>query len=177
MRSAPSWQTLATRCCSIKGPHNTPPHPSHPCRDAEHGEREGDPRPRYAEQLAAGWVDYVRLDTPQSVYTALNKLWAHQPVLLRGTPLAAGLLGRWSFQQLVRPLGGGATDTRLSSSCSAWLPCAQPCTCRTATAAPLPLDCLQAAAIGGEQQLIVLCSDARRNRFFEYDDAKNVYGG
>lgn len=97
--------------CSNKAPHH-PTLPSRPCRDAEHGEREGDPRPRYAEQLVSGWVDYVRLDTPQSVYTALNKLWAHQPVLLRGAPLATGLVGRWSFQQLVRPLGAkwGATD-------------------------------------------------------------------
>jgi len=70
------------------------------CRDALHGEREGDPRPRYAEQVADGWVDYISLDAPQSVYTALNKLWAHQAVLLRSTPLVAGLVGRWSFEQL-----------------------------------------------------------------------------
>ena len=73
------------------------------CRDAEHGEREGDPRPRYDEHhVDAAWVDYLRLDSPQSVYTALNTVWAHQPVLLRGTPLVTGLVGRWSFQHLVR---------------------------------------------------------------------------
>ena len=53
---------------------------------------------------------------------------------------------------------------------------AQQCTCPTAAHARCPT-CLQAAAIGGEQQLRVLCSDAQRNRFFEYDDIKNVYGG
>lgn len=37
--------------------------------------------------------------------------------------------------------------------------------------------CLQAEAIGGEHQLRVLCSDAKRNRFIECDAAKNVYGG
>lgn len=36
---------------------------------------------------------------------------------------------------------------------------------------------LQAEAIGGEHQLRVLCSDAKRNRFIECDAAKNVYGG
>ncbi|KAL4452346.1 hypothetical protein ABPG75_008008 [Micractinium tetrahymenae] len=102
--------------------------------DAQHGEREGDPRPRYAEAQASGWLDYIRLDTPQSTYTALNKLWAHQPVLLQGAPLVAGLVGRWSFQQLARDVGS---------------------------------DC----------QLRVLCSDARRNRFIEYEDVKNIYGG
>jgi hypothetical protein len=60
-------------------------------------------------------VDYVRLDTPQSVYTALNKLWAHQPVLLRGTPLAMGLVGKWSFRQLVRLLAVAQLEHYLSS--------------------------------------------------------------
>ena len=54
-------------------------------------------------------MDYVRLDTPQSVYRALNAMWGHRPVLLRGTPLVAGLVGRWGLQQLVggwaRPAG------------------------------------------------------------------------
>ncbi len=72
------------------------------CRDAQRGEREGDPRPRYSDAQVAGWLDYIRLDTPQSVYAALNKLWAHQPVLLQGSPLVAGLAGVWSFDQLVR---------------------------------------------------------------------------
>lgn len=35
----------------------------------------------------------------------------------------------------------------------------------------------QARDVGGSPQLRVLCSDARRNRFIEYDDAKNIYGG
>jgi len=36
---------------------------------------------------------------------------------------------------------------------------------------------LQAQAVGGKKQLRVLCSDACRNRFFEYDSVKNIYGG
>eukprot|EP00887_Chlorella_sp_A99_P002105 scaffold21.g2105.t1 len=98
--------------------------------DAQHGEREGDPKPRCAEGLAEEWAPYLTLDTPQSVYAALNKLWASEPVLLRGTPLVAGLAGRWSFQHLVR-------------------------------------------IMGGQHELPVLCSGARRNRFLEYDDGKN----
>jgi hypothetical protein len=71
------------------------------CRDAEHGEQEGDPRPRFPEHIVDGWVDYIQLDTAQNVYRAVNKLLDHQPVLLRGTPLVAGLVGRWSFRHLV----------------------------------------------------------------------------
>ena len=70
-------------------------------RDAEHGEREGDPKPRYDEYMVEDWVDYIKLDTAQNGYRALNKMWAGQPVLLCGTPLVSGLVGRWSLQQLV----------------------------------------------------------------------------
>ncbi len=74
------------------------------CRDAEHGEKEDDPKPRYDEYMAEDWVEYVKLDTAQNTYRALNKIWANQPVLLKGTPLVAGLVGRWGMQQLVRVL-------------------------------------------------------------------------
>lgn len=69
--------------------------------DAEHGERPGDPRPRYADAQASGWVDYIGLDSPQGVYAALNKLWAQEPALLKGAPLVAGLVGKWTFARLV----------------------------------------------------------------------------
>jgi hypothetical protein len=36
---------------------------------------------------------------------------------------------------------------------------------------------LQAQTIGHQHQLRILASDAHRNRFFECDDVKNVYGG
>lgn len=138
-------------------------------RDAEHGEREGDPRPRFHGQLADGWVDYIRLDTAQNVYRTLNKLWTHQPVLLRGTPLAAGLVGRWSFQQLV---------SALLAACWWCCPAAQG-GCQEGQAGNVPCHVapMQARCIGGQHQLRVLCSNARRQRFFEYDDVKNVYGG
>lgn len=83
-----------------------------PRSDAEHGERAGDPRPRYAEAQAGGWVDYVRLDAPQGVYAALNKLWAQEPALLKGAPLVVGLVGKWTFERLVRV--GGACEGRSS---------------------------------------------------------------
>lgn len=92
-----------------------PQHTAVVCRrDAQHGEREGDPCPRYAAAQASGWLDYIRLDTPQSIYTALNKLWAHQPVLLQGAPLVAGLVGRWSFEQLV---GAGGAQHSFRCAC------------------------------------------------------------
>ena len=82
-----------------------PPRLPLPClgSDAEHGERAGDPRPRYPPYLAGGWVPYIRLDAPQAAYAALNALWAHQPALLRSAPLVAGLVGRWTWAHLVRP--------------------------------------------------------------------------
>ena len=61
----------------------------------------GGPPPRYREQQADGWVDYLKLDSPQNVYAAFAKLREHQPVLLQGTPLVTGLVGRWSFAHLV----------------------------------------------------------------------------
>lgn len=42
---------------------------------------------------------------------------------------------------------------------------------------PLNYTHMQAEAIGGDRQLRVLCSDAKRNRFIECEAAKNVYGG
>jgi hypothetical protein len=91
-----------------------------PRRDAEHGEREGDPRPRFPEAAARGWVEYVELDSAQRVYRAINQMRAHQPVLLRGTPLVAGLVGRWSFRHLVsqrrrREVGGRGAGREKSS--------------------------------------------------------------
>lgn len=78
--------------------------------------------PRHGKVVSDGWVDYVRLDTPQSMYAVLNKLWAHQPVLLQGTPLVAGLVGRWSFQHLVSP-GVVLRGTMLGLVCCvAWPP-------------------------------------------------------
>lgn len=61
----------------------------------------GGPPPRYREQQADGWVEYLKLDSPQNVYAALAKLREHQPALLQGTPLVAGLVGRWTFPHLV----------------------------------------------------------------------------
>lgn len=70
-------------------------------RDAQHGEKEGDPKPRYSDHIAAGWVPYITMDTAQSTYAALNQIWSHQPVLMRNTPLVSGLVGRWGLQPLV----------------------------------------------------------------------------
>lgn len=61
----------------------------------------GLPPPRYGARVADGWVPYLRLDSAQNVYALLNTLWAQEPVLLQGAPLAAGLVGKWSFAQLV----------------------------------------------------------------------------
>jgi hypothetical protein len=44
-------------------------------------------------------------------------------------------------------------------------------------AADAALPFLQARCVGTKSQMRVLCSDARRHRFFEFDDVKNVYGG
>lgn len=146
-------------------PQGSSPATCHPpCSDAEHGERAGDPRPRYGEALCSEWVDYIRPDAPQSMYAALNKLWAHQPVLLQGTLLVAGLAGRWSLQQLVRRAG----EQELEAVCQS-----RHNLLNSAFPTSLPL---QAQAVGPQPQLPVLCSDARRNRFIEADAAKNVYG-
>ncbi|GAB4818813.1 hypothetical protein N2152v2_005859 [Parachlorella kessleri] len=89
--------------------------------------------------MVEDWVDYITLDTAQNGYKALNKMWAGQPVLLRGTPLVSVLVGRWSLQQLVRAATAAADSPKL-------------------------------------RPLTVLCSDARRCRFMEYEELKNVYG-
>lgn len=60
------------------------------------------------------WVEYITLDTAQNVYSALKKLWASDPVMMRGTPLVAGLAGRWSLQHLVR-----MPPTHLPPACTA----------------------------------------------------------
>lgn len=63
--------------------------------------RAGCPPPRYREQQVDGWVEYLKLDSPQNVYAALAKLRDHQPVLMQGAPLVGGLVGRWTFPHLV----------------------------------------------------------------------------
>lgn len=139
------------RTNSFKAVDSTPPFSHNPiiyspwhasCSDAEHGERAGDPRPRYPEQLADGWVDYLRLDTPQGIYTMMNKLWAHQPALLRGAPLVAGLAGRWSFQHVVRRwvVLVGLPRLRCLPTCSATL-CALSLGCSSSQRAHLETPC------------------------------------
>lgn len=86
------------------------------CRDAQHGEKEGDPKPRYDDSMAEDWVEYIKMDTSPNIYRALNKMWAHQPVLMRGAPLVAGLVGRWSMQQLVGVLLAGLA----AGKCALW---------------------------------------------------------
>jgi hypothetical protein len=90
--------------------------------------------------MADGWADYITLDTPQSVYRALNAVWDHRPVLLRGSPLVAGLAGKLGF----RALAQAGSD---------W----------AAVQPPGSDGC----------RVEVLCSDAKRHRFVECDDAKN----
>jgi hypothetical protein len=36
-------------------------------RDAEHGEREGDPKPRYGAGLADGWIERLTMDDSMQV--------------------------------------------------------------------------------------------------------------
>lgn len=68
--------------------------------DAEHGEQQGDPPPRYNPSLVDKWVPYIPMDSPQNTYKALNEIYNRLPVLLRGTPLVAQAVSKWSFDAM-----------------------------------------------------------------------------
>jgi len=69
-----------------------------PRSDAEHGEQQGDPAPRYNPTLVDTWVPYIVLDSPQNTYNALNMIYEHAPVLLRGTTLVSQAISSWNFE-------------------------------------------------------------------------------
>jgi hypothetical protein len=148
-------------------------------RDAEHGEREGDPKPRYSEHIDEEWLDYVMLDCAQSIYAALQKLWSDQPVMLRGSPLVAGLVGRWGFKRLVRTLSEHhVINGRLPQCCACHLPVGTSISGRVSLFSHLHVHVApQVTAIGTKHQdFPALCSATNRNRFIECNAAKNVYG-
>lgn len=100
-------------------------------RDTEHGEEQGDPKPRFHPSLDGGWLEYLKLDSPQSVYSAHKAVWAGRPVVLQKAPLIS-LTTSCGFEQL-----------------------------RT---------------LKTMENIQVMCSEPKRNRFIKADPIKNIYG-
>ena len=71
-------------------------------RDALHGARDGDPRPRYPEWVFQAWVPIRSMAAPAESEQALSMMRAGRPVLLQETPLVRKLVGTWTLEHLVR---------------------------------------------------------------------------
>ena len=94
-------------------------------RDLEHGEHQDDPPPRHdASTIATTWAPYIQMDTPQNIYKALNTMYDHKPVLLRGTPLVERAVHEWSFGGMAAaapaptPTAGPRTEDEVQVQCS-----------------------------------------------------------
>ena len=74
------------------------------CRDAQHGAREGDLRPRYPVEICEGLLQPCVLQESAQGYRALQAMRNAQPCLLQQSPLVSGLVDRWTPQHLVSPV-------------------------------------------------------------------------
>ena len=113
--------------------------------------------------MSVCWVDYAELDVPQQGYHAMNLVSSSRPVLLQKSPLVGRLTSEWTLGSVVSgAVQAGAVLLRGA--------------CRAAAGRRLSCYPSQASTAGGDCSVQVLCSDDTRHRFFEVDDAKNVYG-
>jgi Cupin-like domain len=69
------------------------------------------------------WVPYVSLDSPQNTYIALNMIYEHAPVLLRGTPLVSQAVTSWNFEVMATaapqpPTTGPQSEDEVEILCS-----------------------------------------------------------
>ncbi len=69
------------------------------------------------------WVPYISLDSPQNIYTALNLMYEHTPLLLRGTPLVSQAVPSWDFEAMAvaapqPPATGPRPDDEVEILCS-----------------------------------------------------------
>ena len=73
--------------------------------------------------LVDSWVPYIVLDSPQNTYVALNMVYEHSPVLLRGTSLISKAVAKWNFEAMAAaapqpPTAGPQPEDEVEVLCS-----------------------------------------------------------
>jgi len=147
--------------------------------DSEHGERQGDPKPRFEHCFQADWLDYITLNSPQSVYSSINKIWSGTPTLLRSAPLLDSSLFSSSSDD---DTSDDNNNNKTNSSAWTFSNLAQQHQEQHKQGQQY---LLQSPGSNNNNtttnnnkspQITVLCSEAKHNRFIECDSLKNIYG-
>ncbi len=71
-------------------------------RNSENGERDGDPSPRFPDNMCAEWLPRSKMQpVRQSYYATRRKIREGHAVLIADAPFLGGMIDKWTSEYLV----------------------------------------------------------------------------